>query len=78
MPIDSWGKRRIYCGIKSRAKEERNALTEVARTEQRKPTSDVGLMNEERRQSRVQIKFGRNKHTTTKTRRRGGAFSMAL
>ena len=48
MPPDSWSNRRIFCGIKSRAREERNALTEVARTEQRKPTSNVGLMNEER------------------------------
>ena len=44
-------KRRIYCGIKSRAKEERNALTEVARTEQREPASDVGT--NERRERRL-------------------------
>ena len=55
MPTDSWSKRRICCGIKSRAKEERNALTEVARTEQREPASDVGLMTKKGRQSRVQI-----------------------
>ena len=47
MPTDSWSKRRILCGIKSRAKEERNALTEVVRTGQRKPTSNVGA-NERR------------------------------
>lgn len=41
-------KRRIYCGIKSRAKEERNALTEVARTEQWEPASDVGTNDKER------------------------------
>ena len=48
MPNDSWSKRRIFCGIKSRAKEERNALTEVARTEQREPASDVGTNDKER------------------------------
>ena len=47
MPTDIWSKRRILCGIKSRAKEERNALTEVVRTGQRKPTSNVGA-NERR------------------------------
>ena len=47
MPTDSWSKRRIFCGIKSRAKEERNALTEIARTEQREPASDVGTNDKE-------------------------------
>ena len=35
--------------------KERNALTEVARTEQRKPISNVGLMTKNGRLSRVQI-----------------------
>ena len=56
MPNDSWSKRRIFCGIKSRAKEERNALTEVARTEQRKPTSNVRA-NERRKDGRAVSKF---------------------
>ena len=48
MPTDSWSKRRICCGIKSRAKEERNALTEIARTGQREQASDVGTNDKER------------------------------
>jgi len=56
MPTDSWSKRRIFCGIKSRAKEERNALTEVAHTEQREPASDVGT-NERRKDGKAVSKL---------------------
>lgn len=56
MPTDSWSKWRIFCGIKSRVKEERNTLTEVAHTEQRKPTSNVGA-NERRKDGRAVSKL---------------------